>query len=210
MRIHVPTVLSLLLLTSGSARAGDGVAAIAEEIRPILIGSELPNAEVRTIDGKAIGLKDAMYGRPTVLIVYRGGWCPVCDRQLSGLRHVIDPIRELGVAVVGLSADTPEMLRPTKEKHALDIALLADFDLHAAKALGLAFHVADSYIEKLAEYGLDTEGNAVSESQVLPVPAVFVVDADGVITFSYVNPNYRVRCDPDVVLAAARAVVSGE
>jgi hypothetical protein len=36
-----------------------------------------------------------------------------------------------------------------------------------------------------------------------------VVDADGVITFSYVNPNYRVRCDPDVVLAAARVVASG-
>jgi len=108
--------------------------------------------------------------------------------------------------MVALSADAPERLRPTQDRHDLGFTLLSDFELSAAKALGLAYRVSDDYVDRLAEYGIDTGGNAVSTEQVLPVPAVFVVDADGTITFTYVNPNYRVRCDPDVLLAAAAAV----
>lgn len=40
---------------------------------------------------------------------------------------------------------------------------------------------------------------------VLPVPSVFVIGTDGVIRFTYVNPDHRVRIDGGVLLAAARA-----
>lgn len=43
------------------------------------------------------------------------------------------------------------------------------------------------------------------ERDPLPVPAVYLVDGEGAITFHYVHPNYRVRLDPDLLLAAARA-----
>ena len=44
----------------------------------------------------------------------------------------------------------------------------------------------------------------VSLGQIAPV---FVVGADGQIAFHYVNPNYRVRVDPAVLMAAVRAAV---
>lgn len=39
----------------------------------------------------------------------------------------------------------------------------------------------------------------------LPVPAVFLVNTDGIIQFQYVNPNYNVRLKKEVILAAAKA-----
>ena len=40
----------------------------------------------------------------------------------------------------------------------------------------------------------------------LPVPAVFVVDAKGIIQFHYVNPDYRIRVPGSLILEAARSV----
>ena len=42
------------------------------------------------------------------------------------------------------------------------------------------------------------------EYSVLPAPAVFILDTDGLVQFSYVNPNYRVRPSADLILSAAR------
>ena len=51
-----------------------GVPQSAEEIRPLMIGAELPSAQVRALDGEAIDLRDAVGDRPALLIFYRGGW----------------------------------------------------------------------------------------------------------------------------------------
>ncbi len=202
VRICAITALAAAV-SAPSARAE--IAPNAESIRPILIGSPVPDAEVRTIDGDALSIADAVAGRVTVLVFFRGGWCPFCDTQLAGLRDIAGPLAELGVDLVAVGGDSPERLRVTRESGEIDYTLLSDFDLHAAEAFGLAFRVAESYIKRLGDFGLDIEGNSASVTQALPVPSVFVVDESGTITFSYVNPNYKIRCDPDVILAAARA-----
>lgn len=43
--------------------------------------------------------------------------------------------------------------------------------------------------------------------KVLPVPSVFIIGTDRVIRFTYVNPNYRIRMNGDVLLAAAKAAL---
>jgi hypothetical protein len=43
------------------------------------------------------------------------------------------------------------------------------------------------------------------ERDPLPVPAVYLVDGEGTITFHYVHPDHKIRLDPDLLLAAARA-----
>ena len=56
-------------------------------------------------------------------------------------------------------------------------------------------------------YGIDLEEASGYDHHLLPVPAVFVIDPEGVIDFQYVNPDYRARLDPNVLLAAARAAL---
>ena len=59
--------------------------------------------------------------------------------------------------------------------------------------------------EQYEGFGIDLEKASGENHGQLPVPSVFVLDQDGVIQFHYVNPDYRVRIDPDVILAAAKA-----
>ncbi len=95
----------------------------------------------------------------------------------------------MGFRILGISPDPPEKLRETENAHPLGFPLLSDNQMTASNAFGITFQ---------------REGRSP-----LPVPAVFVVGADGVIRFQYVNPDYRVRLDPDVMMAAARAAANG-
>ena len=55
----------------------------AEETRPIAAGEAVPALKLETVDGETFDLNEAIAKKPTVLIFYRGGWCPFCNRHLA-------------------------------------------------------------------------------------------------------------------------------
>ncbi|MHC4519433.1 MAG: AhpC/TSA family protein, partial [Planctomycetota bacterium] len=77
------------------------------------------------------------------------------------------------------------------------------------QAFGIAFQVDDETVTKYQGYGIDLDDASGRAHHLLPVPSVFLVDAEGVIVFQYVNPDYTVRLHPDVLLAAIAARPSG-
>lgn len=109
--------------------------------------------------------------------------------------------------IVGLSPDLPANLKLATEKHKLKYRLLSDSDARAIKAMGLAFRVADGVNARLRRFGIDIEKASGRRHHLLPVPAVYLLDREGRVAFSYVNPNYRVRCDPQAILAAAARLI---
>lgn len=76
--------------------------------------------------------------------------------------------------------------------------------MSASKAFGLAFRVPAETVERYKGFGVDLEQRSGQEHHLLPVPAVFVLDEDGIVQFHYVNPDYRVRIPAKLVLEAAR------
>jgi peroxiredoxin len=127
---------------------------------------------------------------------------------LGQLSKIEDEIIELGYRILAISADRPEKMRETVEKHDLKYEVLSDSTTKAAQAFGLAFRVNEPTQKKLLEYGIDIEDASGLDHHILPVPAVFIVDTDGIVRFDYVNPDYKVRIDPDELLEAARKVRS--
>ncbi len=61
-------------LASTALAAPPAAAPSATEIRPLLIGSEVPAVTLRDLDGKPVELRKLVALQPTVLIFYRGGW----------------------------------------------------------------------------------------------------------------------------------------
>jgi peroxiredoxin len=86
--------------------------------------------------------------------------------------------------------------------------VLADSEMTAAKALGIAFHLDGATVKKYkTDYGIDIEADSGQKHHLLPVPAAFVIGRDGVVHFWYVNPNYKVRVDAAVLRDAAKAAL---
>jgi peroxiredoxin len=125
--------------------------------------------------------------------------------QLGQLQKTESSLTQLGYQILALSADRPEKLQASVEKHAVTYVLLSDAAMAAARAFGVAYQVDDASVGKLAGYGIDIEEASGQTHHMLPVPSVFLVAQNGRIVFTYANPDHRVRIDPDVLLAAARA-----
>lgn len=177
-----------------------------KSVTPLLLGNALPEVTLRTLEGAPITLKDAVGGKPAALVFYRGGWCPYCNLQLSGLRLIRKDLDALGFQLIAISPDNPAELKKTLDKDALDYRLLSDSSAAAMRAFGIGYEVAPDTLAKLAGYGIDLERASGETHHVLPVPSVWLVDADGTLQFSYVHPDYTVRLPEEVILSAARAI----
>ena len=169
------------------------------------VGSPLPDVEVKTVEDEEVSLRMLAGRQPTVLVIYRGGWCMFCNRHLAELQRLEPELQGMGYQILAVSPDRPAKLRESVEKHQLSYTLVSDSDLRAAKALGLAFHVDDATNELYkTKYKIDLEDASGRMHHDLPVPAIFVVGADGKIHFEHVDPDYKRRLEADKLLEAAR------
>ncbi|RMH69201.1 MAG: AhpC/TSA family protein [Gemmatimonadetes bacterium] len=200
-------ILFFLCIISTVAVAAD-VPASAEDICPIKMGAELPQITLTTIEGESFDLKAAVSKQPTILIYYRGGWCPFCNMQLGQIEEVYPQLIQLGYQILAVSPDKPSELKKSTETHKLDYTLLSDSKMTGAKALGIAYELQDYMLDALAEHNIDLEEASGGENtNLLPVPAVFILDTKGIIHFTYINPNYKIRLNPEVMVTAAKVVL---
>jgi peroxiredoxin len=192
-------------LTSGHFRFDDKSKPVssAKDICPIKIGESVPEIFLRNVDGEPENILELTKQKQTVLVFYRGGWCPFCNLQLADLNLIENKIRNLGYQIVAVSIDKPEKLKESLGKHKLNYTLLSDSKAEASIAFGLAFKVEDEYNKMLKNHNMDIEEASGEDHHILPVPAVFIVDSDGIIQFSYVNPDYKVRLNGEILLKAA-------
>jgi len=189
-----------------------GIAASAEEINPIKTGEKAPRFTVRTVDDEPFVFDPDNLDAAAIFITFRGGWCPYCNLHLSELKDAVPRLKGMGVDVYFLSGDRPEMLyeglmRETREDiEGLGYTILSDANIEAAIALGIAFKAGDGTVDYLRKKGVDGAGSSVANFQVLPVPAVYVIDKSGMVTYSFVEADYKVRLSAEDLLQAASDV----
>jgi len=201
---------AILLLFSGVASAAviTNISESAEGVSPLLPGLSVPEVTLKDTQGQPVALKKLLANKPTVLVVYRGGWCPYCSKQLKNIQNIEQQIAEMGLQIIAVSPDSPAKLAQSTISSPT-YQLLSDHQLALAQAMGLAFFLDDKtakvYRNKL---GVNFVGLDGEQKVALPVPAVFVLDTQGMVHFQYANPNYRVRLSEPLLLAAAKQVMN--
>ncbi|WNC68706.1 peroxiredoxin-like family protein [Thalassotalea nanhaiensis] len=188
--------------------AAKPIAETQDLVSPLLPGQSVPSAVTTTLDNEQVDLADLVKGKPTVLFFYRGGWCPFCNVQMGQLQAIENDLKELGFQLVGISTDSPTDLQKSIKDKKLSYQLLSDYNSTVSQTFGLAFFasqkVTDRYLAKMNLQNPLQKNAAGEERLVLPAPAVYVIDANGLVQFQYVNPNYKTRLAPELLLHAAR------
>ena len=179
------------------------VAKSAAAAVPLKVGIQAPDASVKTLDDSATQLSKVLAGKPTVLIFYRGGWCPFCNAHLAALGQIEDKIEAKGYQIVAVTPDTPAELHKTLDKHHLKYTLLSDSTAEAMKRFGVAYRLDDGTFTLYKDkYGIDLERSSGKTHHILPVPSVFLINREGKITFVHSDPDYKVRMKSDAILEA--------
>ncbi len=183
------------------------IAEKAEDVQPLKVGDSIPDGTVKTMDGKEVSLR-SLIQKPTVLIFYRGGWCPYCSTQMGQLVKLEPKLLKMGFQLLAISADRPEKLKESLNKQHVNYTLLSDSPMKMTQQFGLAFKLSDKTLKDYKDWGLDVEGDSGQKHHILPVPAAYLVDTKGIIRFAYYNPDYTVRIKPKTLLNAAKKMAS--
>ena len=168
----------------------------AENISPLLIGEKIPNVILHDTNGKEVKTID-IFDKKTVLVVYRGGWCPYCNSQLADMQEIEKDIVALGYQVVAVSPDAPSFLKQTLDKNELHYKLYSDSEGIFSQAVGIAFQREKPKLDKYSEG---------KNPGFLPVPTVYVLNDKQEIEFMYVNPNYSTRLKGNLLLAVLKSL----
>lgn len=187
VRTQVDFIEALRRLGVGERALGEGDSA------PDFVLPDQVGAEVRLSDLLKIG--------NVVLSFFRGAWCPYCETELQALHMALPQIEAHNARLVAVSPQTMDNTMSMAERLLLEYSVLADVGNEVAKQYGVAFEIPTEYREfhdsmaVISEYNGDT-------SYILPVPATYVIDRQGVIRYAYVNADYTRRAEPTDVIDA--------
>ena len=174
------------------------VADKAADISPLLIGEVFPDILLKSQEASEHSILSILSKKPTVILFYRGGWCPYCSAHLADIQEAESEIIKLGYQIVAISPDTPQNLTITDDKNKINYSLYSDSDGKLIKAIGIAFKAPEKYGQMLSE-----KSGGFNEG-FLPVPSAFVVNTSGKILFEYINPDYKTRLSSSLLLAVLK------
>lgn len=138
----------------------------AEQSTVLPAGTRAPDFTLRTTPDQEVSLSD-FRGRRVVLAFYPADWSPVCGDELAVYNEVLPEIRKHNAEVVGISVDGVWCHLAYAKYNKLHIPLLSDFEPKG---------------EVARSYGVYRKKDGVSER------ALFVIDEQGIIRWSYVSP----------------------
>lgn len=166
-----------------------------EKPEGLFIHSKAFDFKAKDVSGEAINLKDLRKNGPVVIVFYRGNWCPYCNKELSQLQDSLQLIKDKGASLVAITPETPEGIIKTAEKTKATFPIIYDEDMKIMKAYDVAFKVAEKTVTRYKSFDIDlaANNNQRPDEIYLPVPAVYIVDKEGNITYRYFEPDYKKR-----------------
>jgi peroxiredoxin len=153
---------------------------------PILAaGTPAPDFALNATPDQALRLSE-LRGRPVILVFYPADWSPVCGDQVALYNEILSEFREYGAEILGISVDGVWCHAAFARDRNLHFPLLADFEPKGAVA---------------RLYGAYREEEGTSER------ALFVLDGDGIIRWSYCSP-VAVNPGADGILNALESIAA--
>jgi len=131
------------------------------------VGEQAPDFTLHSTPDQTLSLSQ-LRGHPVVLAFYPADWSPVCGDQMSLYNELLSEFRSFHATVIGISVDGAWCHAAFALDRKLHFPLLADFEPKGA-------------VSRL--YGVYQFPEGISER------ALFVIDAEGIVRWSYVSPS---------------------
>jgi peroxiredoxin len=149
-------------------------------------GQRAPDFELHSTPDQKVALSE-FRGRPVILAFYPADWSPVCGDQMALYNQVLPEFHKLGAELLGISVDGAWCHAAFADARKLHFPLLSDFEPKGAVAKAYnAYRQADGTTER----------------------ALFVIDGEGIIRWSYCSP-VGVNPGADGILSALEAIRDG-
>ncbi|WP_435064607.1 redoxin domain-containing protein [Halobaculum sp. EA56] len=144
-------------------------------------------ATYRGSDHEDFDLADHLGDGPVVLAFFPGAFTPPCSNEMVSLQERHDRFVDAGATLFGVSADSSFAQGAFADEHDLGFGLVSDMAGDGIEAYGLSMDIPD-----LGLYGIANR-------------AVFVIDEDGTVTYSWIADDPTNEPDYEEILDAVAA-----
>ena len=165
-------------------------------------GDQLPEFALLDTDGLTVSSDALLDHGPLAIVFIRGTWCPYCSATLDALDQARPRIEQLGGSLVVVSPMALEELARTAASRGLGLRLLGDPGGAYGKLCGVQYQMSDAHVTLFRSFDLDIGRINQTLAWELPVPACFVADREGVITYAFADADWTHRAEPADILAA--------
>ncbi len=168
-------------------------------------GERMPDFALPDETGHLVTLSEVLAEGPVAVSFNRGHWCPYCRLNAIAMAEVQTEVAKAGGQIVAIVPEKRKFTNAFKQDAAASFPVLTDMDNGYALSLNLAIWVGEEMAKMIAGAGWDLPRYQGNDAWMLPIPATFVVGADGVIVARHLDPDYRKRMEIDQLLGALRA-----
>ncbi len=139
-------------------------------------------------NGKGVSLSNLTENGKAVIFFYRGYWCSICNHYLADFQDSLSLITDTGAKVIAIAPETAAYQERTIVKNNLSISVISDQKQQIMNAYKVAYDVNKDYVDYI-----DVNLKKVNEANVLPVPATYIVNKNGIIEKVFFNWDWTKR-----------------
>lgn len=180
------------------------------EAKALQVGERAPPFRLPDQYGRPVELASLLARGPTVLLFYRGDWCPFCSLTLRDYQRAASRFAALRAPLVAISPQVPTVTADRSPAPEQELCLLSDLGSHVGRAYGLTYELPGP-LRALFEgvYGTSLPEINADGGWTLPIPATYLLAPDGRVICANVDVDYRRRTDPLRVLSRIAAFYCG-
>ena len=192
-------------------RLAVGERAVAElftsgiEDRILPVGAAAPEFALKDAASRVVRSADLLALGPLVIKFFRGRWCPYCVTELEVWRDLYPRLREAGALLVAIGPQTARQSDFMIAQHSLPFPVLSDPGCSLAEQFGLAYTIPGYQRDYYRSILVNIPFINGDQSWRLPIPATYIVGKDRKVLYAEAHADFRVRPEPEEVLAAALA-----
>lgn len=167
------------------------------------VGDKAPDFTLSNAVGESVSLHQVLQQKRVVLTFYRGTWCPYCNLQLGQYQQILSEMEEAGATLLAISPQTPDESLNIKEKNELQFEVLSDNGNLVARQFTTIFRYGDQPLATMKALGYDYDSFYADDSRELPIPATFIIEQDGIVSFAKSEGrDYRNRVEASEILSS--------
>lgn len=189
---NILSLLFIVLTINLSAQINNEHLNVGEKA-PLIVGVDQ--------NGKEINSNDILKHNKILMVFYRGNWCPHCKKHLASLQENLNEFIEKGVYVMVVTPETVDRTKETADMWHINFSIIHDVGNKIMNDYKVAFEVnqdnVTSYFgavsKRVAKYN-------VENNNVLPVPATYMIDQNGIISYVQYDQDYKNRSNFEEIL----------
>lgn len=175
----------------------------------LTVGTIAPDIEAFDHQDQKIELDRLLESGPVVITFYRGEWCPHCNNYMMNLQDSLYLIKSYGATVIAITPESDMYIDETIGKTGADFSIIWDENHKIMDDYKVSFRLGGTKNAIYKIGGINVSKASGSDHRILPVPATYIIGADGKIKGGFFNEDYTLRMPvKDILIILEKSAVT--